>query len=222
MNEQRNDAGAITPAEVAELAGRPLTEAQARGLADYIGLLLRWNAVMNLVGPSDPRTVLTTLVADSFHLADLLGELDLPDSPRTLDLGAGAGLPGIPLRLFWTAGEYWLVEARQKRAAFLQNASARLGLPRTRVFGGRVEHLPARLLPADLVLGRAFMPWRDYLGLAATLVGEGGTVLVMANEPPPNEPGPLPGGMALTASRSYALAGGDRYFWVFTPASSSR
>jgi 16S rRNA (guanine527-N7)-methyltransferase len=211
--EHALDAGDI--AREAQSLGRSLTPEQALGLARYLGLLCRWNARMNLVGPREWREMLSTLVADSWHLADFLETLPLPADPLTLDLGAGAGIPGIPLRLFWTRGRYCMVEARQKRGVFIRQALVETGVERTTVVGDRVERLPAALRSADLVLSRAFMPWRDYLELAKTLLAPGGTVLVMALQPQPEE---IPEGWSPGPVHAYRAAGESRYFWSFNPA----
>ncbi len=141
-------------AAAAARLGRALTDEQAGLLAAYLGLLVKWNSRMNLVGPSAWPEILETLVQDSWHLADLLESLD-PQPAETLDLGAGAGLPGIPLRVFWTSGDYWLVEPRQKRALFMEQAAAHMRLPRTRVVCARMEALPpARRRAVEEAVGR--------------------------------------------------------------------
>jgi 16S rRNA (guanine527-N7)-methyltransferase len=196
-------------AESARL-GRALTADQARLLAVYLNVLVKWNTRMNLVGPSTWTEILETLIQDSWHLADLLQTLD-PQPAKTLDLGAGAGLPGIPLRVFWEAGEYLLVEPRQKRAIFMEQAVANMGLPRTRVSCRRMEALPREWLGADLVVSRAFMPWRKLLVAVRGLLGPGGRVLVMDNEPPEGNAQ----GYALTLVRDYEVAGKKRWFGLF-------
>lgn len=215
------------PGQVAEAAaalGRALDAGQAGKLAGYLGLLIEWNRRMNLVGSSDWRDALSRLVADSWHLADHLAALPLPDEPRCLDLGAGAGLPGIPLRIFWTKGEYRLVEIREKRVVFLRVALSRLGLPRTFALRARVEELGPDLLPADLVLGRAFKPWPEYLELVRPMLAPAGFAVVFANEPPPEGAVRLyeGRGFRLHGVTRYETGGGSRYFWTFTPDSASR
>lgn len=212
-----------SPNDVAALAatlGRPLDERQASLLAAYLGGLATWNRSMNLVGAGDWRTALADLVADSWHLADFLAGLPLPEAPRTLDLGAGAGLPGIPLRVFWEAGEYVLVEPRAKRSAFLRFSLSVLPLARTSVAQCRVEDLPPALLPCDLVLSRAFMPWPELLPLAAELTGGAGACVVMAREEPPAEAASCCG-WRLGRAASYPSGGSSRWFWSFSPAASS-
>ncbi|BBD07301.1 16S rRNA (guanine(527)-N(7))-methyltransferase RsmG [Desulfovibrio ferrophilus] len=210
-----------SPNDVAELAaslGRDLDERQAMLLAEYLGTLAKWNRSMNLVGADRWRDALSNLVADSWHLADFLVELSLPDSPRTLDLGAGAGLPGIPLRVFWEAGEYTLVEIRKKRVAFMRFVLAHMRLERTVVAGCRVEELPQGSFPVDLVLSRAFMPWDDLLALVGPWLTPEGSCVVMANEKPPRE---FPG-WTITGVAGYPAPGGRRYFWSLSPASISK
>lgn len=211
-------------AEAARL-GRPVDENLAQGLETYLGLLLKWNRSMNLVGRVAWPGVFADLVMDSLRLADFLEGLGLPPAPLCLDFGAGAGLPGIPLRLAWDRGRYLLVETRERRAAFLRTAvGAVLPGRGTEVFEGRVEGLPPELCAADLILSRAFLPWPEYLGLARTRLAPGGRVLVMASGPPPGAEDirARAPGFALAASQAYPAPAGERHFWVFTPASISR
>jgi 16S rRNA (guanine527-N7)-methyltransferase len=226
----------VTPAEAlreAQGCGFALDDAQAVALAHYLTLLLKWSRAMNLVGKTGWPEVFRDLAADSLHLAAFLRELPLPIAPLTLDLGAGAGLPGIPLRCVWQSGEYVMVELREKRAIFLRQAVAETKLPRVRVVHGRAEAAGAELarmgLPerADVVVSRAFMPWPKLLPLAAGLLkpggqNGGGRLVVLANDPPPDEIG---AGFTLEAVREYLSGAGQaggkrRYFWSLgAPAS---
>ncbi|MBI5519420.1 MAG: 16S rRNA (guanine(527)-N(7))-methyltransferase RsmG [Desulfovibrio sp.] len=219
---------APAPGEVsgeARRAGFSLAPEQAGALSQYLTLLLKWNKAMNLVGRADWPGVFRDLAADSLHLAEFLKGLALPPEPLTLDLGAGAGLPGIPLRVLWAEGDYVLVELREKRAIFLTQAVGALKLARTRVLHGRAEEALAALPGlkiaqerADLVLSRAFMPWPQLLPLAAGLLRpgseEGGRLVVLANEAPPVEQGrDMGAGFVLASSREYPSESRRRYFW---------
>lgn len=197
--------------------GRTLSQPQGEKLACYLSLLEKWNKKMNLVGPSTWQEVLDTLVVDSWHLADFLRGLDLKDDPLTLDLGAGAGLPGIPLRVFWPVGTYVLVEPRRKRTIFMNRALLDLKLAGTRVAAVRFEQLSADLLPADLILSRAFCPWREFLEIARPMLHCQGTVVVLASAEVPDS---VPPGWRFCAGRTYPVQGKDRYFWAFSPMSS--
>lgn len=224
---------APAPGEVASEAKRlgfALTKPQTEGLSQYLTLLLKWSRAMSLVGRTGWPEVFRDLAADSLYLAEFLAGLTLPEAPLTLDLGAGAGLPGIPLRVVWGLGDYVLVELREKRAIFLRQAVGELALPGVRVVHGRAEAVGVELLRlglkphADLVLSRAFMPWPKLLPLAAELLTPttaqgGGRLVVLSNYPPPSaaalaEAG---GGFALEASREYPSGERTRYFWSLTP-----
>lgn len=190
--------------------GRVLTDDQARLLSVYLGLLVKWNARMNLVGPSTWTEILDTLIQDSWHLADLLHTLGTQPA-QTLDLGAGAGLPGIPLRVFWQSGEYYLVEPRQKRAIFMEQAVAHMKLPLTKVICARMEALPPARREADLIVSRAFMPWRKLLAEVKSCLAPQGRVLVMSNESSTD----TVEGYSLELVREYPVAGKKRYFRLF-------
>lgn len=181
-------------------------------LAVYLEMLMRWNAAMNLVGARSWQEALHGLAADSFHLACFLESLDLPSHPHTWDLGAGAGLPGLPLRMVWEKGEYVLVEAREKRALFLAHALAHLRLPRTTAFHGRAEDFFQRAPhAAHLVVSRAFLPWPRVLELIQGHTIPGGRVIFLALTPPPDD---LPQGWAAEAARRYTARGDVRWFWA--------
>lgn len=211
----------LTPDQVAAAAkrlGRPVSSKQATLLHTYLDQLTKWNKKMNLVGKSDWRTVFDTLIVDSLYLADFLDGLALPDEPLSLDLGAGAGLPGIPLRVLWEKGEYWLVEVREKRSLFMRSVLGRMQLSGTQVFHGRAEDALARLddaghgNTANLILSRAFMPWPELLDFVRPMLRDSGTLVILANDEPPQETA-LPGGWRLADVASYPAAGASRYLW---------
>lgn len=228
--------GNPTPENVARAAlalGRELTPEQAGGLAAYLGLLESWNRRTNLVGPRAWPEMLSELVADSWHLADLLGSLDLPEDCVTFDFGAGAGIPGLPLRVFWKTGRYVMIEPRAKRAGFLRQCAAMMRLTGTEVFEGRAQDVREK---ADVCLSRAFQPWREFLetsrlflragqgsaGNSATQdaeVGQPGrksAVVVFSNEAQPEAA--VPEGFGAAAVTAYPSRGKTGYFWVFPPS----
>ncbi|NDV26316.1 16S rRNA (guanine(527)-N(7))-methyltransferase RsmG [Desulfovibrio sp. JC010] len=186
---------------------------QARVLAYYVTLLVKWNKSMNLVGPQGWEQIFHSLIIDSLHLADSLDSLDLPNDPVTLDLGAGAGLPGIPLRCLWQAGDYHLVEARQKRSVFMRTALRMMKLPRIEVFQGRAEKFPQEKLPADLILSKAFMPWKDLLEFVKPMLAESGRIVILSNDPAPSEQEFEELGHTLQDSMQYKAGDKKHYFW---------
>lgn len=191
--------------------GRELDAKQTQQLTTYLGTLIKWNQRMNLVGPGNWLHIMQTLIQDSWHLADLLHSHGLtPHS--TLDLGAGAGLPGIPLRMFWTHGEYFLVEPRQKRAIFMEQALASLHLPRTHVLCARMEELGQEHHQAGLIVSRAFKPWQTLLHDVRSYLSPGGQVVIMSHAPQPDA---FVSGYMLEHVASYTVQGAERFFWLF-------
>lgn len=194
----------------------PVPEAVLEPLAIYLEMLCRWNTVMNLVGTRSWKDTWNRLLLDSFHLALFMDELPLPVSPLCWDLGAGAGLPGIPLRMVFTRGNYVLVEVREKRAIFLSTALQHLHLPNTQVFRGRVEDFFRRQqCLADCILSRAFMPWRDILTLVRPYLQSQGLLIIMACEAAPAS---LPPGWFLAGMHEYTAERDARWLWALSPA----
>ena len=202
--------------ELERSTGRHLKGSIASGLSEYVRLLLQWNERMNLVGSKDWKSIVRHLVLDSLFLADFLVELELPSEPRVLDVGAGAGIPGIPLRLFWSQGEYHLLEPRQKRAAFLQFVLSRIRLSSTRVRRSRLEDLPPEEFCADLILSRGVRSWNEFLPLAAPYLRPQGMVLLFSSSAWTTESQP-PADWIFVQQRAYKTAPEvpQRYFWLF-------
>ncbi|OEU68586.1 MAG: 16S rRNA (guanine(527)-N(7))-methyltransferase RsmG [Desulfovibrio sp. S3730MH75] len=191
---------------------------QARVLAYYLTLLVKWNKAMNLVGPKGWEEIFHSLIIDSLYLADFLNSLDLPENPTTLDLGAGAGLPGIPLRTVWQSGNYQLVESRQKRTIFMRTALQVMKLPRTEVFHGRAEALPSETFPADIILSKAFMPWKELLPFVKSMLVKNGRVIILSNDCAPKEGKIKSLGFELESSIEYKAGKRMHYLWSLSSA----
>lgn len=218
-------------AREAAALGRTLTDDQAALLAGYLALVERFRGKVNLVGPADWKTILATLVADSWHVADFLTSAAaarvLPGGGEpfsSLDFGAGAGLPGIALRAFFDRGPYYLLEARQKRCVFLTEAVSRLGLAGLHVVEGDVARTVPVILAGRgqgfaLCLSRAFAPWREFLAICRRLVPPPMAVLTMTGEA--CAAGPDTPGFVLAAATSYPVGDKTRYLSLFAPATPS-
>ncbi|MBQ3059327.1 MAG: 16S rRNA (guanine(527)-N(7))-methyltransferase RsmG [Desulfovibrio sp.] len=206
-------------AQLAQVCGATVPQTALEPLACYLEMLCRWNAAMNLVGARSWREIWGRLVVDSFHLADFLQVLPLPAAPLCWDLGSGAGLPGIPLRMAFTRGQYYLVEAREKRAIFLSSTLRRLRLQNTHVFHGRAEHFfQSQPHKAHCIISRAFMPWQDVLTLTRSHLDEHGLVIIMALEPIPES---LPRGWSAAGMHPYMAADDRRWLWAISPTSAT-
>lgn len=138
-------------------------------LQAYVSLLLRWNRALNLVSRADEAAIWSRHVEDSRQLAALIPA----GVTRAIDLGSGAGFPGLVLAIE-TGISFDLVEADQRKAAFLREAIRVTGAPAC-VHAVRISH--ANLQPAPLVTARALAPLPDLLDLAVPLLAPGGTCL---------------------------------------------
>lgn len=169
--------------------GLDLQDAQAARLLDYLDLIRKWNAVYNLTAI---RTLPRMLVE---HLFDALAALAplaqrLPGARQSgaptlgvVDVGSGAGLPGIPIAIAWPHAHVHLVEPIGKKAAFLRQCALALGLPNLHVHEMRVEDL--RLAdPPDLIICRAFASLADFLAASAHLSAASTLVCAMKGVAP--------------------------------------
>jgi 16S rRNA (guanine527-N7)-methyltransferase len=147
----------------------------ARETSDSLGrfaaLLLRWNRTVNLIARKDETRLWDRHIADSLQLAALMR----PAPERAIDLGSGAGFPGLVLALA-TGVDFDLIEADQRKAAFLREA-ARVTGAAVRVHATRIE--TAQIAPASLITARALAPLPKLLDLAAPLIAPGGICLLL-------------------------------------------
>lgn len=190
------------------------------GLFVYLGQLMKWNRVMNLVGKSCWDEALRILIADSAHLLPFITTLQknnlLSEEPITWDLGAGAGLPGIPLRLVWQDGHYTLVDSREKRTLFLKTVLAAHPFGNTDVVQARVEHFFPTQPQANMIISRAFMPWEQVLGLVSPYVIERGLVVFLALTPAPQAHTVLETNSRwkCVQEEQYSIGKDERYLWA--------
>jgi 16S rRNA (guanine527-N7)-methyltransferase len=143
----------------------------AQALEHFVALLLRWNRTINLISRRDEGSLWHRHIADSLQLVPLMR----PMPERAIDLGSGAGFPGLLLALA-TGVPFDLTEADQRKAAFLREA-ARVTRAPVQVHAVRVEE--ARLAPAPLVTARALAPLVRLLPLAAPLLAPDGRCLFL-------------------------------------------
>jgi 16S rRNA (guanine527-N7)-methyltransferase len=135
----------------------------------YRDLLLRWNARINLVSAGSVETLWGRHFLDSLQLLPLLP----PGTPRAIDLGSGAGFPGLVLSIA-SGVEFDLVESDQRKAAFLREVGRETGA-QVRVHAVRIE--AAEVAPAPLITARALAPLADLLRLTCPLLTPRGVAL---------------------------------------------
>jgi 16S rRNA (guanine527-N7)-methyltransferase len=142
-------------------------------LLDYVALVQKWNKVYNLTAVRDTDKMLT------HHLLDSLAVVPHIATVKTiLDVGSGAGLPGIPLALALADTRVTLLDSNHKKAAFLNQALIELQLGNAEVVCERVEKYQQKQL-FDLVISRAFSDLPEFVALAGRLVAPGGILLAM-------------------------------------------
>ncbi|PKP81348.1 MAG: 16S rRNA (guanine(527)-N(7))-methyltransferase RsmG [Alphaproteobacteria bacterium HGW-Alphaproteobacteria-18] len=126
-----------------------------------------WRQKSNLIGPKEWPQIWTRHVGDSWQLLD-----HLPETARVVDLGSGAGFPGLIIAAARPSGHVTMIESVGKKCAFLNAAIQEAGLSAS-VYQGRVEAAP--LIKAEFVTARAFAPLPELLDYAAPWLGKGAT-----------------------------------------------
>jgi len=152
--------------------GLALEPAQLEQLVRYSDLLVRWNRVHNLTAV-EPGQTLTHHLLDSLSIVPTLTTRAHGKAPlRVLDVGAGGGLPGIPLAIALPAAHVTLLDKVEKKVAFLRQVQLELRLPNVDVVHARVEQLRAPLF--DVILARAFATLLELVKLSRTLLANDG------------------------------------------------
>jgi len=165
-----------------------LDDAQITALLDYVDLIQKWTRVYNLTAVRDPRDMLTHHLLDSLAvvrpLRQQLAALGHDESVRVLDVGAGAGLPGVVLAICCPSMTVHCVDTVAKKAAFVQQAAVSLKLPRLSGIHARVESLTE---PYDLVCSRAFASLADFTHWSAGALAPLGVWMAMKGKHPQAE-----------------------------------
>lgn len=192
---------------LAELGPAPPSEAVER-LVAYAGELRRWNRAYNLTAIRDPRGVVVRHLLDSAAVLPVLDEvLDADAEPRLLDVGSGAGLPGLVLAILRPELFVSCVDSVGKKARFMRHAVRELGLDNVEVIEARVEQLePAR--PWPLIISRAFAALSDFFRLTMPLLSADGYWLAMKGRDE-IAPGTDVAGARVTAVRRLRVPGLD-------------
>ncbi len=167
--------------------GIELNDAQIQGLLQYLSLLRKWNKVYALVS----RRKGDDWVAR--HLLDSLAVLPYISGSRVIDVGSGAGLPGIPLALMCPDRHFTLLDSNNKKTRFMTQAVIELGLKNVDVKHCRVEALESGA-GFDSVFSRAFATIADMLIVAGHLANKDGKFLAMKGVFPEEELAALPSG----------------------------
>lgn len=183
--------------------GFSLSEETQLQLLQYLALISKWNRVHNLTAVRAPETMLVR------HLLDSLAVLPYIAGPHIIDVGSGAGLPGIPLALAHPDWQVVLVESNQKKVAFLQQARIELELKNVEVVAERVENFSS-VVGFNTIISRAFSDLADFVKLAGHLCAEGsvdGRLVAMKGVYPDEELAQIPAQFIVEQVVSLAVPG---------------
>lgn len=173
-------------------------------LERFVELLEQWNGAYNLTAVRDPEEMVTKHLLDSLVLLPFLRDRPGP----ALDVGTGAGLPGIPLAVSLPALHFILLDSNGKKTRFVTQAMATLALRNVEVAQARVEdYRPAQ--PFATVMSRAFSSLQDFVQLAGPVCAAGGRLLAMKGVYPKQELQDIPAGFKLLAVHPLQVPGLD-------------
>jgi 16S rRNA (guanine527-N7)-methyltransferase len=160
--------------------GLELDEWQQRLMLDYLFLLVKWNAAYNLTAIRDPLEMV------SRHLLDSLAIQPYLNAGPCLDMGTGAGVPGIPLAVIFPETEFVLLDSNSKKIRFVRQVKLELGLANVRTVHARVEQYQADR-PFKTLIARAFTDLPNMLSLTGGLRQPGSELLAMKGLVPRDE-----------------------------------
>jgi len=191
----------------AQQMGIELTEEQLRLFARFRDLLLEWNRRFNLTAIDSPEQIEVRHFLDSLSCLTAWRQMGAAASGagevRAIDVGTGAGLPGLALKIVWPTLRLTLLEATGKKVQFLDHAIAELGLTDVTAIHGRAEevaHQPEHRAAYDLALARAVAALPSLLELTLPFLRVGGWLLAQKGQAGAAE--------ALAAERALAILGG--------------
>jgi 16S rRNA (guanine527-N7)-methyltransferase len=146
----------------------------------YLDLLVKWNQKINLTAEKDPDSILKRHVFDSLQYSRAL-----KPNLRVVDIGSGAGFPGIPLKIIFPEMALVLVESQRKRCSFMETVARELELDQTEVINARAEDIPTKQEGQfDAIIFRAVSSLNQCLTLGERFVAPGGRLIV---KKPPDE-----------------------------------
>ncbi|GHD41972.1 16S rRNA m(7)G-527 methyltransferase [Marinobacter persicus] len=193
-----------------------LTESQQQQLLAFLALLDKWNKAYNLTAVRDERVMVARQLLDSLSI------LPWVTTDHLLDVGAGGGLPGIPLAIVFPDKQFTLLDSNGKKTRFLNQCVLELGLKNVRVIHGRAEQCQPEQ-PFHQISSRAFTALENLVSWCGPLLAENGQFLAMKGQYPHDEVSALPAGWQVESSHSLQVPGadGERHLLIVTRADSS-
>ena len=152
---------------------QPLSLDQLRQLRLYLDLLLKWNAKINLTAVRDPEEIVRRHFGESLFAG---GQLQVETAATLIDVGSGAGFPGLPIKILAPQLQVTLIESQEKKVVFLREVIRALGLQSVSVYAGRAEQSQ---LKSQIVTMRAVEKFESALSVAASLIQAGGGLALL-------------------------------------------
>ena len=179
-------------AALADLASRgasalalPLAPSEVRRLIAYVRLVERWNTTYNLTAIRDPRSMVVQHVLDCLAAAAALGRRrGAGRGERLVDVGSGAGLPGVVIAIAFPDREITCIDSVGKKAAFITQAAGTLGLRNVKALHSRAENIVDRF---DVIASRAFASLSEFVAATGHLSKDSGTWMAMKGKTPKDE-----------------------------------
>ncbi|AOY89431.1 16S rRNA (guanine(527)-N(7))-methyltransferase RsmG [Marinobacter salinus] len=194
-----------------------LTDAQQSQLLDFLALLNKWNRAYNLTAVRDERDMVSRQLLDSLSI------LPWVTTGHLLDVGAGGGLPGIPLAIALPERKFTLLDSNGKKTRFLNQCVLELGLENVDVIHGRAEDCkPER--PFTQISSRAFTALENLVHWCSDLLANEGEFLAMKGQFPDDEVAALPAGWQVKSHHFLEVPGadGERHLLVVARADHSQ
>ncbi len=186
-----------------------LDEATQKQLLAFLALLNKWNRAYNLTAVRDPKQMVSRQLLDSLSI------LPFVTTDHLLDVGAGGGLPGIPLAIVRPQSRFTLLDSNSKKTRFLTQCVLELGLENVRIIHGRAEQCQPPQ-PFQQISSRAFTALDNMVQWCGELLANDGEFLAMKGQFPDDEVTVLPEPWQLADQQSLSVPGfdGERHLLI--------
>lgn len=194
-----------------------VSESQQQQLLAFLALLNKWNKAYNLTAVRDEQVMVSRQLLDSLSI------LPWVTTQHLLDVGAGGGLPGIPLAIVCPDQRFTLLDSNGKKTRFLHQCVLELGLNNVEVIHGRAEDCEPEQ-PFTQISSRAFTALDNLVSWCAPLLASDGEFLAMKGQFPDDEVAVLPAGWQIESSHPLKVPGadGERHLLIVTRDEPSR